>query len=292
MAQLAQPCEQMISDCFWNSKQSNCSDIFTLVKTTSGYCCSFNYKGIKTDHPNFREIYANGVGPSFGLSVRLHAEENQYLSSVTKTYGIDVSVHENIKYPDLSIYSTTIRAGSEVSLPVRPEIIQSEDSVKDTDITTRGCAFSDEIKLSWSHNYSYATCINQCKARAIKKLCGCVPYYYYPVFGKSKYCTLLDITCVKTNHVRYKNSEIELQTQKGHHAFVKCQCYPQCNEISYSYQLDQEQLKISENEPKSNESVLQVYFEKASCTKLQRSVLITWELILGTKILVNCGRKY
>ncbi|XP_044255826.1 sodium channel protein Nach-like [Tribolium madens] len=281
MAQLAQPCAQMISDCFWNAKQSNCSEIFTLVKTTSGFCCSFNYKGIKTNQ-QFREIYTNGVGPSFGLSVRLNAEENKYLSSITNTYGIDVAVHENIKYPDLSIYSTTLRAGSDVSLAIIPEIIQSDENVKEIDITTRGCAFADEIKLDWSYNYSYGTCINECKARALTKLCGCIPYYYYPIYGKHKYCTLLDTTCVKTNHIRYKNSKIELQN----HNALECNCYPQCNEISYSYRLDQELLKTSESETKSNESVLQVYFEKVSCTKLQKSVFITWELILGKNLVL------
>lgn len=46
--QLAHPCNEMLYDCFWNTKPKNCGDIFTLEKTTSGYCCSFNYKGAKT----------------------------------------------------------------------------------------------------------------------------------------------------------------------------------------------------------------------------------------------------
>lgn len=45
----------------------------------------------------------------------------------------------------MSIYSSTIRPGNDVSLSVRPEITQSEKNVKGIDMKTRGCAFADEV---------------------------------------------------------------------------------------------------------------------------------------------------
>jgi hypothetical protein len=52
----------------------------------------------------------------------------------------------------MSIYSTTIRPGNDVSLSVKPEITESEKNVKDTPINTRGCAFADEViaTFDWS----------------------------------------------------------------------------------------------------------------------------------------------
>lgn len=37
--------------------------------------------------------------------------------------------------------------------------------------------------MEWSNSYSYTTCMNECKAKEIKKLCGCIPYYFYHIRG-------------------------------------------------------------------------------------------------------------
>ncbi|XP_068907791.1 sodium channel protein Nach-like isoform X1 [Tenebrio molitor] len=240
-----------------------------------------------------KSTYVSGVGPSFGLYLHLRAEEDQYVSSLKHSLGIDVSIHENKQYPDMSIYSTTIRPGNDVSLSVKPEITESEKNVKDTPINTRGCAFADEIKMEWSNSYSYTTCMNECKAKEIKKLCGCIPYYFYHIRGRSRFCTLPDLACIKRNNVKIKTSKITynnylrgilantFNTQTSDYT-TKCKCYPQCDEISYSYQQDQQPLQTSNVGLGSNVSILRVYFGHVSCMKLLRSVLITWELIVAS----------
>lgn len=45
--QLAQPCETMIDDCFWKGNKTDCDDLFTMIKTESGFCCSFNFNGLE-----------------------------------------------------------------------------------------------------------------------------------------------------------------------------------------------------------------------------------------------------
>lgn len=41
---VAEPCEKLITNCFWKSRQINCSEIFIKSKTQSGFCCSSDLK--------------------------------------------------------------------------------------------------------------------------------------------------------------------------------------------------------------------------------------------------------
>jgi hypothetical protein len=109
------------------------------------------------------------------------------------------------------------------------------------------------------------------------------------ILGRSRFCTLPDLACIKRNNVKIKTSKITYNNYLRANTFntqtsdytTKCKCYPQCDEISYSYQQDQQPLQTSNVGLGSNVSILRVYFGHVSCMKLLRSVLITWELIVG-----------
>ena len=55
MLELMQPCEVMLQRCYWLGKQKPCKTLFRPVKSSEGYCCSFNYRGID----NELEMYRN-----------------------------------------------------------------------------------------------------------------------------------------------------------------------------------------------------------------------------------------
>lgn len=40
-------CEEMLEKCWWKGQPRLCSDLFELIKTPHGLCCSFNYYAIK-----------------------------------------------------------------------------------------------------------------------------------------------------------------------------------------------------------------------------------------------------
>lgn len=46
MKDLMQPCDRLIRQCYWLNQEVNCSKLFYLSKSTEGFCCSFNYKGL------------------------------------------------------------------------------------------------------------------------------------------------------------------------------------------------------------------------------------------------------
>jgi hypothetical protein len=50
LLQVAPQCEDFLLRCVWKGRvQESCSTLFKLHKTYEGYCCSFNYIGIKEE---------------------------------------------------------------------------------------------------------------------------------------------------------------------------------------------------------------------------------------------------
>lgn len=47
MYEVMQPCENLIDYCYWLNKKHDCNALFRVVKTSEGFCCSFNNHGIK-----------------------------------------------------------------------------------------------------------------------------------------------------------------------------------------------------------------------------------------------------
>lgn len=43
MQQMMQPCNRLVRYCKWLNRLIPCSDLFTEVQSTYGYCCAFNY---------------------------------------------------------------------------------------------------------------------------------------------------------------------------------------------------------------------------------------------------------
>lgn len=45
-------------------------------------------------------------------------------------------------------------------------------------LNQRKCLFEDEKKLKVNDEYSYLSCLNDCRVQNIIKLCQCIPYFY------------------------------------------------------------------------------------------------------------------
>lgn len=42
--ELMEPCSKMITHCYWINQRTNCKKLFQLIKSSEGFCCSFNYR--------------------------------------------------------------------------------------------------------------------------------------------------------------------------------------------------------------------------------------------------------
>lgn len=43
-------CNEMLSGCSWLGVHMPCSQLFRMVKSSLGFCCSFNYHGLREEY--------------------------------------------------------------------------------------------------------------------------------------------------------------------------------------------------------------------------------------------------
>ncbi|CAG9820244.1 unnamed protein product [Phaedon cochleariae] len=139
----------MLVKCEWKTSEVDCKKLFQKTKSTGGFCCSFNYKGLFVgDYGPTNEsenVYVGGVGSSYGLKVYLDAELSQY--TTTETAGFWVLVHNSRDYPDVLVYGTHLELNSQMSLAVRDSILSSREEIRGIDVETRGCLFTGEVTI-------------------------------------------------------------------------------------------------------------------------------------------------
>lgn len=97
MIELSQPCESMLKECSWKSISRPCMEIFKFVKTSNGFCCTFNYFGstevqVLGEKEEDYRYYTGGAGIHFGLTVLLDPEVEEYISSIRPLPGFDVGI--------------------------------------------------------------------------------------------------------------------------------------------------------------------------------------------------------
>lgn len=64
---------------------------------------------------------------------------------------------------------------------MQPSIIENTKDVARLDVDSRNCWLSNEV-VTIEGSYSFQSCMTKCRALAIYKLCGCIPYFY-PAIG-------------------------------------------------------------------------------------------------------------
>ncbi|XP_021919157.1 sodium channel protein Nach-like [Zootermopsis nevadensis] len=96
------PCEDLLIKCALKGKISNCRDIFSVLTTAHGYCCSFNYLANKLNATELKDTPSGEVDPhasyrmsacgfQLGLTVLVHNHLQDYYEASMASYGIKMS---------------------------------------------------------------------------------------------------------------------------------------------------------------------------------------------------------
>uniref|UniRef100_A0A336MTW7 CSON004713 protein n=1 Tax=Culicoides sonorensis TaxID=179676 RepID=A0A336MTW7_CULSO len=312
---VSKTCDDLLFDCELRGDPIECSKIFRRTRSNEGFCCSFNYFGLR-DH---LELYASrvknveykveGAGEYVGLKVTVNTTKEDYISPSHPFYGVLVILHEATNYPEFSTSVDVAQPGQEVYLAVTPRAIVSTDDVRRMPINQRFCTFPDEQEISMSDDYSFENCLSECRAKVIVRMCGCIPYYY-PVFDE-KYasvptCRLKDTPCLYENRSKVSffqfnslksvkfhfqlglfqsiqvNSEEMLQTQtdKTSKNGLECDCLPTCS--SLKFYVERFTGNVTQHPALGNHSLLHVFFSALTCIKYRRDIYMTWDGLLST----------
>ncbi|KAJ9593527.1 hypothetical protein L9F63_014920, partial [Diploptera punctata] len=261
MKRVTPKCNTFLTKCKWKGHiMDSCSLLFKLHKTYEGYCCSFNYVGIKEDILKIKEKPEAYIpqktttsGHSMGLTVLVRIHPEEYYVTNMASYGVKVLIHDPNDYPDIN---------------------SEEDSVYRITDTL----FHSSV---------------ECRENYTIELCGCT-HFYYPNNGDYRICNLTDVPCLA------KNKSLLLPLKPRQEDFTSdkepinypCNCLPDCE--NYYYPIESSEGVLSEstvnndlffNSRKLNleqDSMFSVYFNNFMVTSYRRDVLYSWKGLLGS----------
>lgn len=136
--------------------------------------------------------------------------------------------------------------GKFVKILLSPQLITAGSDLSDIPIRNRGCAFSNEIKLSLFSYYTRHNCIFECQVNCALTLCGCIPYNI-PVFNSSvRVCGYL------------KHNECQKTTNHLDYDICGCDCHYDCVSLLHDIRAE-----VSDREPDQIEDLV-IKFEEIS----------------------------
>ncbi|CAD7081679.1 unnamed protein product [Hermetia illucens] len=316
MFDMAQPCENLIRECVWLGKTVPCKSLFRLVKSARGFCCSFNYKALRSSleietkaddyfQINTPVIRISGAGEDVGLILLVNVEEEYYVAPKRQFYGTEIIIHDAEDFPEQTLISAYGQPGDEVSIAVVPSVVVTEESAENLPTSLRFCRFSNEKPLRITKKYSFQSCLTECRADSILKRCGCLPFFFpelsYNQSMRSRQCSLKDIKCLSDNKhyfnslqpsgdigYDFNNTNLNISDSS---VGMSCDCLPSCSEQVYNIQTFITKLfndtsadygHFDTYNSSANSTIIKVYFKDLSCIKYRREIFMTWDDMLAS----------
>ena len=180
----------LLTRCSWAGAPINCSDIFRPVTTDSGVCCAFNAESVLRDSSFtdlVKEMGGGGeaeirnalVGKMKGLSIMMdqHTDEISFGTLMSDTSGFDVFIGEPGEFPLMRQRSFKISPGQEHFVKLSPTSFTAEDGLRSVNPEDRGCLFKEESSLKFHSQYSYTSCVFECKISLALAATRCIPWF-------------------------------------------------------------------------------------------------------------------
>ncbi|XP_029662938.1 pickpocket protein 28-like [Formica exsecta] len=299
MEQLMQPCSALLVRCAWIGQIRDCNKIFKTVKSREGFCCAFNshynlnvrqntlneqtddppdFNISSADLPGVREILkAPGSGRDIGLAIALNVERNMYKATTRPFVGASVMIHDPIDFPDIGAHTASVLPGHVLAISVTSTSIKSMESLRYLPTNKRLCFFDEETP--GETRYSFQSCISECIAKNIQRLCGCLPFYYPEMHEGVRTCYLPDLDCLLS--MRRSSEYWKTETCK--------KCLPQCTDMMYQINLEDVKMDdvnfdsdITRGLDINNMSFVYIFFGDLSYVEYRKDSIINWDSLLAS----------
>ncbi|CAH1099435.1 unnamed protein product [Psylliodes chrysocephalus] len=258
--QLQPTCEELLTECKWQGRFKNCSDLFVTELTMDGYCCVFNYVSQRSTVKISPVVIENNYKPiEFGtrsilkFTIQSNSSDTFFTTLATEA-PVKILISLATDFPDTvsgGLTEKILDKGTEKILRIASVKTITTAEVKKYPITKRKCLFRDEVHTIFG-SYSYSNCIMECKISSIVALCQCIPYNFVTVYENENnqyfQCTLADLTCLNSYSNKwmtlfptdYEGNELEREKLDSIHC---SHCVPSCSDDRYD--VGQEQILVS-----------------------------------------------
>lgn len=126
------------------------------------------------------------------------------------------------EYPNGYQKTIYFKSDETLSVQINAKSLRTDMDLKDFPIEFRKCYFMDEKKLKFFKDYTQSNCKMECYVNVTIADAGCV-LFYMPRDSKTPIC---------------KASQLKFAKGVTMDELTKCDCYPLCNDIKYSYEVE------------------------------------------------------
>ncbi|XP_062558166.1 pickpocket protein 28-like [Armigeres subalbatus] len=307
-----------------------CEELFAETLTEEGICFSFNgfsshdmfHEGVLHDEysylyetenvtgwtsedgfrarKNFASYPVRALGSGFGagLSMELATLEENIEHHCRVQQGFKVIIHSAAEYPQVSKSFALVPFSRDVTIAVRPVIMQTSSELQEYPPHRRNCFFEYERQLKFFRVYTQSNCELECITNYTLKMCGCVKFSM-PRSPGTRVCQTSEISCVLKAGNRMLRQSAKQRMKQQQSWGSACDCIPGCSTIHYDTELTQSKCDfkktlglrftplvpgIKEDIDKCEISQLSIYFKEVQYIVSRRSAL--FRLV---DFISNCG---
>ncbi|XP_072380882.1 pickpocket protein 28-like [Diabrotica undecimpunctata] len=315
LQKLTSSCESILVKCLWKGLAAKCTNLFQQIRTTEGFCCSFNSFLMKEQYTKsfsrrmpLEPQKISSCGYQSGLIALVNNDPDDYFASFVPSIGQRIKVTNPYDFPDWNFQNILNPTRVVNLIAISPVMTISPDDIRSIPIHIRECLFPDERQLIYYRNYNFNNCLIECRMNITRKLCNCTPFHYIPENHHYRSIEALDCNKVKESTGIYKRifpmtlvdeqQEIILDEVKVKDNSTKCiqdtvkdnrpqSVYNECN-MSPTPEIVKSEitraLKISKNSggvELKDHSVLRIFFNDLVGLKNRRQVNFTWDQLVA-----------
>jgi len=118
--------------------------------------------------------------------------------------------------------------GTSNEILIKPQVIKSDESIREMDLEDRKCYFADEYQLKYFKHYTKSHCDLEVLSEITYKKCGCVPFNYI----RNKTMEICDIS--KWPCAIFEQDKVVRGGKKN--TIYSRQCLPLCDSINYDFE--------------------------------------------------------
>ncbi|KAL9986106.1 hypothetical protein ACROYT_G000186 [Oculina patagonica] len=191
-----------------------------------GNCYVFN-GGATENGKNAKILKSNEPGPSYGLSLELNIEQNQYIEALTQSAGVRIDISDQGQMPFPLDKGLSLAPGYETSIGMRKVVINRRDPFSRNTCVNHSTSDGANIynRQTMKVNYSTTACKKSCWASSQHKMCGCMEYKF-PRPADTPLCDIVNKTiekCLKKVKDKFTKGKLSCSNS----------CPPPCRESTF-----------------------------------------------------------
>ncbi|KAL9927605.1 sodium channel protein Nach-like [Glossina fuscipes fuscipes] len=195
-------CEDTLAECKFRDEYFECCKQFLPIYTEHGFCYAFNSRFYSREDSDLKtevqyDLYE--TDKKWALLFELNVKADIYVFSNEDYFGKEFNPQVTW---DLDQF---------VEVRISKKSTYTTDESRQLSISQRKCIFYDEVKLQYfPDDYTFSSCMKECRMRNAIKLCKCLPPFYRPTRNSAdlRYCDIKELSCLekhKQNITRNKD---------------------------------------------------------------------------------------